>query len=440
MSALLALALVAPLQASDAETETTMRTLKNGMRLIVAPRSYNRILALNLFVAGGSAEDPIGKEGLANLTQNLLLKGAGGRSAEQIALAIESVGGQIDVSVAEDYAEINTVTTVADLDVALSLLADVALKPAFPPEEVEKERELVLSSIRRREDDQFGYTYREFLKALYEGHPYGHTPEGDEAPVKALSREDIVQFHQRLFEPSRMLLVACGDVEADALAKAVEKRFQAFPAQGSNIRVQATKQAQPRFRHITLAKDCRQAFIVIGYPAVGYGDPDYPALRVANAILGEGMSGRLFVRLRDRQSLAYAVGSALAARRMAGHLLMYLGTSPETEERARLGLLKEARDFAREGISSDELERAKEYVVGKHLIARQANQEKAHYLGVCEMLGVGFAFDDRLPDLIRAVTSQQAMQAMDRYTAAGIAVTLMPEGAIQPPSRKADQQ
>jgi len=407
-----------------------MLTLRNGMRLIVAARDWNRVLALNLFIEGGSAEDPQGLEGLANLAQNLLLKGTSLRSAEQIAREIESVGGQIDVSTSVDFAEAYTVTVVEDLPLALDLLADVVLRPTFLPEEIEKERALALSQIRRRQDDPFAFTYEEFLKALYEGHPYGHPVEGEEPSVKAIAAQDIGAFHARRCHPQRMVLAACGNVEPKALAQAVELAFAEFPAGQPSSRLQAYKRVRPKFESIELRKDCKQAFIIAGFPAVPYSHEDYPALRVANAILGEGMSARLFRRLRDERSLAYDVGSALVPRLYSGHLILWIGASPQMAETARLGLLAEARSLA-QGLTNEEFDRAKQYLIGRHLIARQSNQAKAHYLGLCEVSGVGFGFDDRLPDLLRRVSKEQALSAFDRYVRASpISVALLPKGAV----------
>jgi predicted Zn-dependent peptidase len=404
----------------------TMQTLKNGMHLIVAPRDYNQVLAVHLFIEGGSAQDPAGKAGLINLMQRVSLKGTASRSAEQIAEAIESVGGRISVSTSADYTEAYTVTTVGDLSIALDLLADITLRPSFPEEEIEKERALVLSELARREDDQFDYTYDEFIKALYAGHPYGHSVEGDPESVGAIGRDAIVKCHLQRCLPKRMALSVCGNVGADKLARAVEKAFQGFPEPDARGVLHVSKSIRPHFKDIVLAKDCSQAFVIAGYPGVPYGHDDYPALRVANAMLGEGMSARLFRRLRDDQSLAYSVGSALVSRRLDGHLLMWIGTSPLMAGRAKAGLLEEARELAK-GATREEYQRAQNYVIGKHLIARQSNSAKARNLGVCAIMGVGIDYDERLPGLIKNVPKDYALNALDKYLTSPVSVTLMPK-------------
>ncbi|MCX7013426.1 MAG: pitrilysin family protein, partial [Candidatus Sumerlaeota bacterium] len=345
-AALACAVLVSGASAQSTQPRPTMQTLANGMRLIVAPRDWNRVLALDLIILGGSADDPPGRGGLANLTQNLLIKGTALRSADRIAEEIEAVGGQIHVSTSEDYGEVYTETVVEDLPLALDLLADVTLHPVFPADEVEKERALALSRIRRVEDDPFEYTYREFIKTLYRGHPYGHPVIGEAPSVQAITRDDIVAFHARRCRPEQFILAACGAVNAEALASAVDRAFAGFEPSAVPSRIQARKTALPQFANLTLRKECQQAFILTGFPAVSYGSSEYPVLRVANAALGEGMSARLFKRLRDERSLAYDVGSAVVPRLLGGHMILWIGTSPKTADAARLGLLGETRALA----------------------------------------------------------------------------------------------
>lgn len=310
------------------QPENVMTLLPNGMRLVAAPRSYNKVLSLNLFIEGGSAEDPPAKEGLTNLTQRLLLKGAAGKDAEELAETIESVGGHIGVATTNDYSEVSTVCTVEELDTALELLADVVLRPSFPDDEVERERQLVLSGIKRREDNPSGFTYLRFLREMYEGHPYAHPVEGEDLPVRTISREEIAAFHAQRLRPERMILAACGDVKTEDLAVKVQEAFEKIPTAMTAPRFIIGRQIKPHFVMQTLHKDVRQAFVVTGFPAIPLSDPDYPALRIAHAMLGEGMSSRLFRRLRDEQSMAYDVGSRVEARKVAGHLALWIGTSP----------------------------------------------------------------------------------------------------------------
>jgi len=410
-----------------AMTGSSMHVLPNRMRVIVTSRSHNKVLALNLFFNGGSGEDPEGKQGLANLTQRLLIKGAAGKNAEQIAETIESVGGRIGVSTSEDYCELFTVTTADELDVALGLLADVALHPTFPPAEIDRERQLVLSGIARRADSQFAYTYAEFLRQMYGNHPYGHPPDGEELPVRSISRQDILEYQAYRCQPEKLVLSVCGDVNADELVKKVQGLFQQFPAVPSEPRFIVAHALQPHFAKITLRKDCRQAFVIAGFPALPISDPAYPALRVANAMLGEGMSARLFRRLRDNQSLAYTVGSSVDARKLGGHMALWIGTNPVNAETARLALLDEAQHLVADA-TEDELQRAKQYITGKHLIARQSNHAKAHSAGVYEVLGMGYQFDDSFVGRIEAVTRPQAISALANIIKVPVSVTLLPEG------------
>lgn len=412
---------------SLAHGEIAMRILPNGVRLIVKPNRSNRILAIQCFFQVGSYYERAEQNGITNLVCRTMLKGTRKRSALEIAETMESIGGEIDASASEDFAEVGTISTVDDIDVALDVLSDVIINPTFPPEELEKEREATLAAIRRQEDSSFQYTYKNFRALLYEGHPYAMPPLGTLETVAAITRDQVVEFHRKNFTAHNMLVVVVGNVEVDSVAGKLARAFADMPP-GRPERVLVSKQFRPRRRMKTLAKDIEQAFIIVGFVTDRATAEDYVPLKVASAVLGTGaaMSARLFVRLRDRQGLAYAVGSAMPTLRDKSHFFAYIGTKPESVDRALNGLLAVIQGLAVEPLSDEELQRAKNHLIGQFRIAHQRNSSQAQFLGLYEMVGLGARFDEQYCELIKSVTAEQVKAVARKYFRAPTVTILKP--------------
>jgi predicted Zn-dependent peptidase len=393
-----------------------MRSLPNGARLIVKRNPSNRILAIQCFFRVGSYVERREENGVTNLVCHAMLKGTNKRSALQIAETMEAIGGEVDASAAEDFAEVSTISTVEDLDTALDVLRDVIIHPTFPPDEVEKERNVILAAIRQEEDSSSQYAYRNFRGLLYEGHPYALSVLGTSQTVRTITPKQIAEFHRDYFTAPNMLVVIVGDVDADQMAGKVSRAFADMPVRQKE-RMLVSKQFRPRLRTKVLNKEIEQAFIIIGFVTDRATSQDYVPLKVASAILGTGasVSSRLFVRLRDRRGLAYAVGSSMPPLADKTHFFAYIGTKPESVDEAREGLIEVVRGLATEPIPAEELERAKNHLIGQFRIAHQRNSNQAHFLGIYETVGLGAQFDEQYCGQIKKVTAAQVQAVAKKY-------------------------
>jgi zinc protease len=393
-------------------------TLRNGCRVLVRPTPDKRILSMLATVAWGSRDDAADKAGRANLMARLLVKGTKTRTAFDLAKAMESVGGAIDPFCGYDSLGIETQSVETDWRLALELLGDSLFNPSFKASEFEKERGLVETEILRAEDDKLSYTYKHLKRLFYRGHPYETQPEGEVDTVGALRRGGIVRLHRTVVRPDRILLVIVGNVPEEELLSAIEAQWPGAPGAASAApkrRRAATPPGAGRGETIRLAKEVEQGFVVVGYGAPRLGTPESTALRVACAVLGEGMSARLFARLRDRDHLAYAVGSTFVARDLDSHLLLYIGTKPENVARALEAMVREARAVAEENPSEQELARAKRYILGKYLIAQQTNAALARSMSAHELMGLGWQWGEGLSERLRPVTAETARETARRY-------------------------
>jgi predicted Zn-dependent peptidase len=402
--------------ASWAPGEMHAMQLQNGGRLIVKPNRSNKILAIHCFFRVGPYYERNEQAGITNFVCRTMLKGTRKRSALEIPETMEAIGGSIDASASADFAEVATISTVDDLDVALDVLSDVIVNPTFPPEEVEKERTAILAAIRQQEDSSFSYTYRNFLELVYSGHPYAKAVLGTSTTVQAIQRRQIVDFHRENFVANQMLIVIVGDVDPARIAKRIDRAFAGL-APGRPEQMSVSKRFRPRGRDKRLTKDIEQAFIIVGFVTVPATHEDYVPLKVASAVLGTGgsLSSRLFVRLRDRRGLAYAVGSAMPTRADKSHFFAYIGTGPGSVDAAREGLLGELRSLATEPLPDDELERAKTHLVSQFRFAHQRNTNQAAHLGLYELVGLGAAYDEHYCDLVKQVTAEQVKAVAAKY-------------------------
>ena len=336
-------------------------------------------------------------------------------NAEDIALELESIGASMGTATHEDYAELTAVATVQDAEKIIEIMGDVLFHASFPPEEVEKERHNILDAIRLSEDDKFYFTYKNFRQLLYgKTHPYGHPVEGEPETVKRISRADIVKHYKRYYRASNMILSVVGNIEEKKLVSLL-KRYLPRKAIKPQPKVTADKSLRRKTETEVKTKEIEQGFIILGYNTCDVRSPDYIPLKVTSAILGEGMSSRLFVHLRDRMGLAYNVGCGMPSRKLRSHFFAWIGTKPESIQQAKEQLLAEFEKLKTEKVSTEELNRAKKYIIGRFLLDHQTNLRQAWYLGWYEMLRLGIKFDEQYPELIEKVTADDVMRVARRY-------------------------
>lgn len=408
------------------------QTLSNGMRALMVPSSSNSIVAaIVFFPLPGAVESP--KEaGILSFMFRMLMRGTRSRTNAELADAIEALGTNIGCELADDYSYAHMVATSDSFVESMELLAEVIRQPAFEPEEIEKERQSTLAAIRRSEDDLFSLTMKQWLRELYGDHGYGLPTIGFQETVGEFTREQIVHVHSEVLNPADYHVVLVGNFDPGQAAGILERLFPEtdndYASDGSSM----ISVRLPLYRTggtSRVSRDCEQSYLVCGYPSCSATHPDWPAVRALNAVLGEGMSSRLFLKLRDEKGLAYATGSSYAALKLGGHLFGYIGTKPESLQTAREGMLEQFEQIRTELVPTDELTRAKNYLIGKFLIDHQTNYKRAFYLGHFEMTGVGIQRDHHFPDLIAAVTPEQVQEAARKYLLEATFAELVPEGS-----------
>ncbi len=415
-----------PESAAEPSTDELV-TLPNGLKLILRQDPSTETVALQAFVGTGARAEPADLTGIAELTSRLLLRGTTTRSEEDIFTEIENLGAQLSQDILADMAYVTLVAPKETLERALPIYLDVLLNPAFSPDEVERAKTEFIREIRAQADENFSVIYNNFQSALYGAHPYGRIPTPES--VARISRDDIVQFYKKYYVPNNMTIVAVGAFDRALLEALLRAKLQELPkgAEELPMKPQPISLALTENKRIEATKRSNLTWLILGYPAPPVASPDYPAMKLLNAILGGGMSSRLFSELRDKRGLAYSTGSFYPSRAENSHLVTYIIALPQNAETAQQGILEIIRDIQENGVPQEELDRAKSYVIGNYRIDHEKTERRAWYLGWYETLGVGYQMDAQYPELIQAVTSDDVKRVAQKYLQNYVLSVLGPE-------------
>jgi len=422
---LAALALV-PLTVGATEAPSVTRhVLPGGLRLLVREDASAQVVAVSLQVTSGSRFETPATSGISNFVQRVMVRGTAKRSARQIVEAAEDLGGSVDASADVEYAEIRGSALAIHRAALLQLIAEVALDPTFPTQEVERERKLIASQIQTRAETPFSLAMDTLLATLYGPHSYGLPTLGHKPSVERLGREDLVQHYRRVYRGGRVVLAVSGAVEREAVRRQVERLFAKLTA-GEPDESERLPAAPSMGARRVLDRPVQQAQILMGFLGPGIGEPDYAAGKVMSAILGGGMAGRLFATLRDQQGLAYSLGMLNPSRRGPGYFVSYMGTAGDTVETAETGMRQELQRFRSEGPTEAELARAKAYVLGNLAMDRRTNARHAWYLAFFELVGAGWDYPGRYARAVEGVTAADVARVAQRYLERATTVVLRP--------------
>ena len=415
-----------PIVAGAAETSTVTRhVLPGGLRLLVREDPNAEVVAVSLQVKSGSRYETSATSGTSNFVQRVMIRGTARRSARQIVEAAEDIGGFVDASGDVDYVEIRGTALARYREALLDLVAEVALAPTFPPEEVERERRLIASQIQTRVETPFSLALDTLFGRLYAPHPYALPSLGQKASVERLGRDDLVAHYRRVYRAGAMVLAVSGRVDRDSVQRQVRGLFANLSGgEGAVVERLPAPASLPERR--VLERPVQQAHILMGFLGPRIGEPDYAPGRVMSAVLGGGMSGRLFVALRDHRGLAYSLGMLNPSRVGPGVFVGYLGTAGDTVEAAEAGMGGEITRFRAEGPSETELARAKAYLLGNLAMDRRTNARHAWYLGFYELADAGWDYPERYARAVEAVTTADVTRVAQRYLAGPMIVVVRP--------------
>jgi zinc protease len=423
------LACLLPTAAHAASAPAVTRdVLPNGMTILVREDPTAEVVAMSLQARGGTLLETADTAGITNLLARVMMRGTPRGNAVQIAERVEDLGGTLDASGEVETAEIRGTALARHWDALLTEIADVALHPTLPPSEIATEQALIVSQIQTRIDTPFPHAVDALMADLYGSHPYARHSLGRRQSVQALTREALLAHHAVLYRPDRLVLAVSGNVPARRVIAVAQRLFGKVTASGpapAHEIVAAAPRTEPR----TVEAPAAQAQVLVAYLGPSSTDTDYAAVRVLAAVLGGGMSGRLFQELRERRGLAYSVTALSSYRTGPGYVLAYVGTAPANATTVVRGVLDEIARVRAEPVSEREVERAKAYLLGNVAMDRRTNARHAWYLAFFEVVGAGWDWADRYAHALQAVTADDVARVARRYLDTPTVVVLRPGSA-----------
>lgn len=392
--------------------------LANGPVVLGQVQADDPTVAIRFRLEAGAALDPAGKHGLAAFTARLVTRGTPTRSFEAFNETTDSLGATVAVDPGRTFVEIHVRCLREDVPALLDLVADILRNPTFPSDEVEKVRQEVSASLREQDNDTRSVADRLVRTMIYpDGHPFRHRTFGEQDSLAAISRDDLVAFHERHYGPQVVTVAVVGGIDSfHSFAEQIDQRFADWQSNAQRPIPPPPPPPSKADARSTGIPGKSQADVAIGMPTLSRLSPDFFALEMGNLILGRlGLMGRLGDNVRDKQGLAYYAYSAIETGRQSSVWLARAGVDPSNVEKARAGVVEELRRLREEPVTDDELSDGKSFLTGSLPLALETNDGVAATLLAIEHYDLGLDYLDRYPDLINAITAEDILAAAQAH-------------------------
>ena len=400
--------------ASVATPGAIQRTvLPNGVRIVTEPMPHVRSVSVGLWLSIGSRRESPEENGICHFIEHMLFKGTTSRSAEEIARSVDSIGGNLDAFTAKELVSFNTKVLDDHLPLAFDVLSDLVLHPRFRPEDVEKEKGVILEELKMDQDNPEYLVHEIFTANFWKGHAIGKPILGTKETVRGFTRDRVARYYAQHYVPSSITITAAGRLSHERMVDLVRGSFESLPS-----RPAAPADGAPA-THARIAirnkKSLEQVQLCLGVPSYPLSHHDRFSCYILNALLGGGMSSRLFQNIRERQGLAYAVFSELNPYSDTGCLSVYAGTSAASARKVVACIVNEFSRLKREPIAEDELRRAKDYMKGSLMLSLESTGSRMANLARQEICFGRFFTLDELVESIERVTAEDVQRIAQTF-------------------------
>ncbi|HPT16297.1 MAG TPA: pitrilysin family protein, partial [Kiritimatiellia bacterium] len=409
---------------ADAELRIQERVLANGVRLIVREDSRLPMAYVAAVLGGGQLAEPAGQAGVSQLASDLLTRGTSKHTAAELAELLEARAISLASFSGRNSYGLSAAGLSEDLPLVLDTVAECLLDSQFPADELDKQRTLQLAAIRRSLEQPMTHAQQMVRDAFFPGHPYRFATLGESNTVAALARDAVQAHHRKLLGASNLVLAVFGDVQADAVATAVEKSFAALPANSAPpCPALPPPPAQPSRAEKRLP--FKQTVLVRAWPGIAAGDPREDALSVLMDALS-GLSSDLFIEVRDKRGLAYYVGATHFTGPVGGLFQIYAGTTAEGRAEVETQIQTQVDRLRRDGLRPEEFSRAVEQLVAEQARLRQNNAALAQQCAIDELLGLGYLHAFKTAERLQGLAPEAVRAAAESiFAAPGDAVAVV---------------
>lgn len=399
-------------------TQTQKYKLSNGSTLLYTPNDSNDIIAISIYAKGGQLLE--NKGGVGTMTALTMMKGTKNYSALELAQTLEDNGIKISPSSSSDIFSVSVLTTKDEINKTLELLDEVVNNAVFDENEITKIKSEQLNNIKRAKDMPLQRALEEYRDLIFKDSPYSISSKILEKNITNITRDDITNYYNKIFYPQNLVISINGNIDKEYVSDKLNEIFANRTGQNQNFEYNShnSRISVPTSPRITNQKmpTTQTAWIMLGWQTSGLlNQKEYATLEVIDTLLGSGMSSRLFIDLREKEGLAYQLGSGYSPHVLRGSFMLYIGTNPATLEKSKQGLFNEIKRLKTEQVTEKELTDAKEKLLGNYIISQETNLEKASLLGGYEALGLGYEFKNCYEQLINSVTTTDIIEVANKY-------------------------
>jgi zinc protease len=371
------------------------------------------VVSIQAAFLGGVRFETESNNGINQFIAVMLTKGTQNLTSLQIAKKMERMAGTLSGFSGYNSFGLTATFLSQHFEEAFGLFAEVLKAPSFDKEEMEKRRQSILAAIRQQEDDLDRSVFRLFRKTLYEQHPYRMDSLGTLETVQALTQKDLKEYYDRMAVPDNLVLTVVGDVDTGQVVQAAQSALGEL--KGTFTPPPVPRESPPQgIKKEEIYKQKEQAHFVLGFLGPTLHHRDRYALEVLDAALS-GQGGRLFYELRDQESLAYALTFMANPNVDPGFIAVYMGTHPDKLEKAIQGVLRILKDVRDDGLTGEEVERAKRYLIGNFEIGLQTNGAQASQMSLDELYGLGFDHTEKYAKAIERVSKEDVQRVAREY-------------------------
>ncbi len=409
--------------ASVTQSAIVRDVLPNGLRLLTERMPHVRSVSIGVWLARGSRHEPQEQSGIAHFVEHMLFKGTSTRTAEDIAQAIDSIGGQMDAFTAKEYASYYIKVLDEHLPLAVEVLADIVMRPAFSPDDIEREKKVVLEEIKMVEDTPDDLVHELFTENFWANHPLGRPILGTRETVESLTAEGLRRYFTSAYSAPNLIIAATGNIEHEEVRDLVTRAFDGVPLKSEPLD-ESPPHVVPKI--LVRNKELEQSHVCLGTPGYRQDHEDRYSSYVLNTILGGSMSSRLFQNVREKRGLAYAVFSGLSAYRDAGSMTIYAGCANDAVGELIDVVIAELRRMKDEPLPESELQRAKDHLKGSLMLNLESTSSRMSHLARQEIyFDRQFGLDETLEGVERVTVADIARVARDLFADGALAATVL---------------
>ncbi|GAB6088181.1 M16 family metallopeptidase [Alkaliphilus crotonatoxidans] len=359
-------------------------TLDNGLRIVTEQISHVKSISIGVWIETGSKNENVINSGISHFIEHMLFKGTSTKTAKDIADLIDGVGGQINAFTSKECTCYYVKVLDSHFDLAIELLADMLFNSKFDPQEIDKERSVILEEISMYEDSPEDLVHDLLSHTIFKEHSLGYPILGTKESLEGIDRQVLIDYMKHHYIPQRAVISVAGNYDEAQLMGAIEKFFGDW--KGQSLSQEQDHELQFNFEFSERVKDIEQTHICLGFRGVALGNQSTYPLLVINNILGGSMSSRLFQRIREDKGLAYSIYSYPSAYKGGGLLTIYGGMNPNQLEEAAYLIREEIELLLRDGLTETELQKSKEQLKGNYILGLESTSSRMSSIGKSELL------------------------------------------------------